>query len=204
MAPSAPCLVYSARLGRRISATAISTKAKTILPERVPPLLRAYLDHRTSLKRLLTARCGSGDEAEDVLQELYVHLTRQEDAVRIDNPVAYLHRIAINLARDARRGRDRARRRDEQWADASQTVLGMDAIVEYPDAEAVYDGRERLARLASAIAGLPPQCRRVFTLHKLQGLTHAEVAASLGISRSAVEKHMHVALKHLALRDGRG
>jgi RNA polymerase sigma factor (sigma-70 family) len=167
-------------------------------------LLRAYLDNRGSLKRLLTARFGSGEEAEDVLQELYLHLRRQEDAPRIDNPAGYLHRMALNLARDYRRGRDRARRRDEDWAEASQTVLGADAIVEHPGAEAAYDARERLTQVAAAIAGLPPQCRRVFTLHRLHGLTHAEVAARLGISRSAVEKHMHVAMKHLARRDFRG
>jgi RNA polymerase sigma-70 factor (ECF subfamily) len=82
--------------------------------------------------------------------------------------------------------------------------LGADAIVDLPDAEAVYEARERLARLAAAIAALPPQCRRVFTLHKLHGLSHAEVATRLNISRSAVEKHMSAALKHLARQEGEG
>jgi len=36
-------------------------------------------------------------------------------------------------------------------------------------------------------------CRR----HKLDGLSHAEVAAEFGITRSAVEKHIAVALRHL-------
>jgi RNA polymerase sigma-70 factor (ECF subfamily) len=156
------------------------------------------------LTRLLRARLGSDEEAEDVLQDLYLHLRRPIDAERVDNLAAYLYRMALNLARDHRRGRDRARRRDGDWAESSQTTLGPDAIVDLADAEAVYEARQRLARLASAIAALPPQCRRVFTLHKLHGLSHAEVAAHLTISRSAVEKHMSVALKYLARQEGAG
>jgi RNA polymerase sigma-70 factor (ECF subfamily) len=52
-------------------------------------------------------------------------------------------------------------------------------------------------QLATAIAALPDGARRVFELHKIDGLSHVEVAERLGISRSGVEKHMAVAMKHL-------
>ena len=64
----------------------------------------------------------------------------------------------------------------------------------------VIDSRRRLSRLVDAVRELPPQCGKVFRLHKLEGRTHAEVAAELGISKSAVEKHMIAALKHLSRR----
>jgi RNA polymerase sigma-70 factor (ECF subfamily) len=54
-----------------------------------------------------------------------------------------------------------------------------------------------LAKVLKAVEALPPQCRRVFRLHKFDGLSHAEVAEKLGISRSAVEKHISAALKSL-------
>ncbi len=197
--PQAACRIDSGRGGRCIDGTSSAfPRPNSIFPDQPPPLLQAYLDNRPGLARLLRARLGSDEEAEDVLQELYLHLRRPIDAQRVENSAAYLYRMALNLARDHRRGRDRARRRDGDWADVSQTTLGPNAIVDLPDAEAVYEGRQRLARLAAAVAGLPPQCRRVFTLHKLQGFSHAEIAAKLNISRSAVEKHMNVALKHLA------
>ena len=47
---------------------------------------------------------------------------------------------------------------------------------------------------------LPPQTQRVFRLHKLQGLSHQETAESLGVSKSAVEKHVSLALKLLTER----
>lgn len=57
--------------------------------------------------------------------------------------------------------------------------------------------RDEAARLASAIAHLPDGARRVLRLHKIEGLSHGEVAARLGISKSGVEKHMAVAMKYL-------
>jgi RNA polymerase sigma-70 factor (ECF subfamily) len=57
--------------------------------------------------------------------------------------------------------------------------------------------REIVARIASAIAALPEGAAQAFRLHKIDGLSHAEVAARLGISRSGVEKHIAVAMKHL-------
>jgi RNA polymerase sigma-70 factor (ECF subfamily) len=60
--------------------------------------------------------------------------------------------------------------------------------------------RQRLALLTAAIAELNPQTQKIFRMHKFEGLSHPEVAAALGISRSAVEKHMMAALKHLLAR----
>ena len=51
--------------------------------------------------------------------------------------------------------------------------------------------------LTSAVANLPDGARRVFRLHKIDGMSHAEVAATLGISKSGVEKHIAVAMRHL-------
>ena len=164
--------------------------------------MQAYLDNQAGLKRLLRARLGSEIEAEDVLQELYLRLSLDQEESRIVNPGAYLYRMALNLARDHRRGWERARARDDGWAGVSQTWLGQDAVVEAPGADRELEGRQRLHRVAAMVASFPPQRRRVFTLHKLEGLSHAEIAQQLGISRSAVEKHMSAALKQLvALHD---
>ena len=57
--------------------------------------------------------------------------------------------------------------------------------------------RQRLSRINAIVETMGPQRQKVFRLHKLEGLTHQEVAARLGISRSAVEKHISMALKTL-------
>jgi RNA polymerase sigma-70 factor (ECF subfamily) len=62
--------------------------------------------------------------------------------------------------------------------------------------ERSIEQRERLALLRGAIDELPPRCREVFVLHKLDGLSHADVADRLGISRNMVEKHVIRAMRH--------
>jgi len=52
-------------------------------------------------------------------------------------------------------------------------------------------------RLRGAIRALPPRSRTVLVLHKYEGLSSAEVAAKLGISRNTVMAHMFTALKRL-------
>ena len=57
------------------------------------------------------------------------------------------------------------------------------------NAETVLDSRRKLAALSIAISELPPVCRKVFILRKIEGLPIKEIAARLKISVSSVEKH---------------
>jgi RNA polymerase sigma-70 factor (ECF subfamily) len=61
---------------------------------------------------------------------------------------------------------------------------------ELPGADRTLEARDDLRLLARLIADLPPQCRRVFTLRKVYGLSHEEIAVRLGLSISTVEKHV--------------
>ncbi|MBP7337005.1 RNA polymerase sigma factor [Niveispirillum sp.] len=169
-----------------------------------PPLVAAYLEHRAFLLRLLTARTGNAAEAEDIVQEMYERLaTLPDSGGAVENAPAFLNRMALNLAFDRQRSGSRAAARDGEWLSANALVEGEEPIAEAPTAEDVVAGRQELRLLRDAIDALPPQGKRVFEMHKLQGRPHAEVAASLGISRSAVEKHMAAAMKNLLKRLGR-
>lgn len=154
--------------------------------------------------RLLTARTGSVAEAEDIVQEMYERLAALPDGGEgVENVPAFLNRMAMNLAFDRQRSGSRAAARDGEWLSAHALVEGPEPIAEAPTAEDVVGGRQELRLLRDAIDTLPPQSKRVFEMHKLQGRPHAEIAASLGISRSAVEKHMAAAMKNLLKRLGR-
>ncbi len=135
---------------------------------------------------------------------MYERLTSLPDDGRdVQNVPAFLNRMAMNLAFDRQRSGSRAAARDGAWLSANALVEGPEPIAEAPTAEDVVTGRQELRLLRDAIDALPPQGRRVFEMHKLQGRPHAEVAAILGISRSAVEKHMAAAMKNLLKRLGR-
>lgn len=167
-----------------------------------PPLVLAYLARREDIRRFFSVRTGGSGEAEDLLQELYLKVQRV-DGEAIENPSAYLYRLASNLLVDRARSRRRAQARDAAWRDVSHTSLGGADIADTPDAEAAACARLRLERLVQAVADLPGRTQRVFWLHKFDGLTHGETARQLGISQSAVEKHMSEALRRLIAKLGR-
>jgi RNA polymerase sigma-70 factor (ECF subfamily) len=163
-------------------------------------LIGLYLERRADLVRFFTVRLRSTPAAEDLVQDIYVRLSSLEDAPEIQNPMAYLYRLGSNLMLDRLRGERRTANRDGAWLDSQTTRIGVHEVSAEPSAEAAVAARQRLQLLTEALTELSPQTQRVFRMHKFEGLSHPEVAAALGISRSAVEKHMMAALKHLLAR----
>lgn len=64
-----------------------------------------------------------------------------------------------------------------------------------PSPEASALARDELRQLRALVAALPTQCRRVFTLRKVYGLSPREIADRLGLSVSTVEKHLVKAVR---------
>ncbi len=58
-------------------------------------------------------------------------------------------------------------------------------------------GREALRRTTQVLMELPERTRHVFILRRLERLSHQEIAVRLGLSVSAIEKHMLRASRHL-------
>jgi RNA polymerase sigma factor (sigma-70 family) len=160
-------------------------------------LMLLYLSKRADLVRFFTARTSSREEAEDIVQEIYLKVAAR-DAPELEHAGAYLYRLGTNVMLDRARSRRRAALRDDAYYQTVRVDARGDDAADTPDPEAAIDARRRLDRVMQAVEALPPQCRRVFTMHKIEGLSYAEIAEALGVSRSAVEKHMIAALKRLA------
>ncbi len=153
---------------------------------------------RADLARFLTARTGDALEAEDILQDMWLKL-RAQPSGPITNGRAYLYRMAQNLVVDRVRESRRRMIRERQWSDQCTDFASAHGEVADPgkNAQETIQDAEETALIVSAIANLPEGARRAFRLHKLDGLSHEEVASQLGISKSGVEKHMAVAMKYL-------
>jgi RNA polymerase sigma-70 factor (ECF subfamily) len=163
-------------------------------------LLAAYMARRANLIRFFAARTSSPAAAEDLVQELYLKLAARPGAIEAENPTALLYRIALNLLRDRARGERRAAARDADWRGAHHASMAGEDVVDEAPADEVTASRQRLRQLVEAVAELPPQMRRAFTLHKLDGLSHAETARAMGLSVKSVEKHISAALSRLSAR----
>lgn len=160
-------------------------------------LATIYEAERSALERFLRARCGEDSEAEDIMQDLWLKLSAL-DTGPIENPRAYLFRIANNLALDRRRSRQRAMQRDRGW-------LAEDGELQSPELrpdpaqpvdEAIVQQQEARV-LRQAIEALPPGARRALQLYRVEGHNQGEIAVIMGISRSGVEKHLALAMKNL-------
>ena len=107
---------------------------------------------------------------------------------------SFLHRTATNLAFDHLRHRKIVERHAESES--------LDEEPQHPSSETEVSQEEWLDLLRQAVSELPPRCRDAFILHKMQGLSYREVAENLGISQSAVEKHIAKGLMHCRSRLG--
>lgn len=161
-------------------------------------LITAFLENREMLRRTLVARAGA-DAAEDLLQELYLKIRQVDPAQPIANANAYLYRLTFNLIIDIQRSGVRRWARDDRWHRDAAVVRGGADLAPTPGAEQALAAKQDLAKVMSALSKLPQQTQRVFRLHKFEELSYRETASALGISISAVEKHMSRALKRLIL-----
>jgi RNA polymerase sigma factor (sigma-70 family) len=69
---------------------------------------------------------------------------------------------------------------------------------EHLDPERLLRGREDLQAATASLLCLPERTRTVFILRRLEGQKYRDIAQHLGISVSAVEKHMIRAIEHLS------
>lgn len=158
-----------------------------------------FVAQRAVLLRFLRAR-GGGDDAEDVLQDLWIKLQAARHGPVAD-PVAYLYRMADNLLIDRHRGRMRRERREDHWVQVAGNGIGD--VSPEPSAETRLIGRERLARVRAQLTGLGERTERVFLRFRVDGIGQRAIAEEQGISVSAVEKHLHKAYRALLTADAR-
>ena len=152
----------------------------------------AVLHYRPELLRFLAARRATADEAEDILQDLYVKV-RGLQGGPVAEPRAYLYRMTANLLLDRRRTAARRTVRERHWTDAQ---LGSEQeLDERPTAEQELAAREELAIVSRAIGDLPERTRDILRRYRIDGDGQREIAAALGISLSAVEKHLQRAYR---------
>lgn len=156
-----------------------------------------FLAQRPVLLRMLTARLQSADDAEDVLQDLWLKID-QMAARPITAPVPLLFRAAANLATDRRIAGSRRSARDAAWAEHQP------AAEDIPGVERHLIGQQDWAALEDVIARMPPRMAAALRLYRLDGLGQRQIAEQLGVTVSAIEKLLRKAYKIIAAHLARG
>jgi RNA polymerase sigma-70 factor (ECF subfamily) len=110
----------------------------------------------------------------------------------IENVAAYLYQTAQSVLTDkARKAAVRAEAFHEPLQESHHPIEAMT-----PDR--VLLGKEAVARVAEKVRQMPERTRDVFMLNRFEHVSYSEIAKMMGISVSAVEKHIMKALRLLA------
>ena len=151
---------------------------------------RLYRATLAPLRRYLTRFLGDANEAQDIAHDAYLRVYPKDGKAPPDNPQAFLYTTARNLAIN------RIKRRQIAPFNA-QEAHAENAPSPSPGVVQQVMARQELSQLEAAIADLPPGCRSVLLLRKVELLSHQEIADRLGIAVSTVEKQHARALRLL-------
>ena len=155
-------------------------------------VLDAFAEHKSVLVSYLAQKLLTPADIDDLLQETFIQAFRAEQKGPIKSPKGYLFIIARNLL-------------SKQFAKQSKELVREISEAEFSSIAADDSSPEiqvhfkmKMETFEKAVATLPPQCRRVFILRKIYGLSQKKIASKLDISCSTVERHITIALTRLA------
>lgn len=167
---------------------------------------KVFVDHRELLFSIVYNLLGSVADTEDALQESWLSWVRmsRDTAERIENPRAYLVRVAVNQALGQRA---RISRRRETYVGPWLPEPLVGPAADAPQAAEPADAADRVQRAESVsmallvvLESLTPLERAVFVLHEVFGYAHTEIAEILYRSAPAVRQLAHRAREHVHAR----
>lgn len=156
-----------------------------------PEETRAFLHNRLPALRAFFAQRAHVDDIDDMVQDVALRLHICSLGDTLENGRAYLYQVARSVVIDQqRRRRTRACGRHLHLSASHEPI-------EERCPERVLKGKQELALALQALNELPERTMRVFKLHRFERVSHAAIAADIGISVSAVEKHIMRATRHM-------
>ena len=145
----------------------------------------AFLENSSLLKKFLTRFLYQRQDIEDVVQEAYLRAYKAEKDAEIEQPKAFLFRVARNIALNE------LKKKSRHITDFIEDCDPHNFSHQTSTLEDELQAQQHLGLYCEAIASLPEQCRRACLLRKAHGLRHKEIAERMSLSVSTVEKHLH-------------
>ena len=147
---------------------------------------RYFQEYFEGLRRYAFTILRDNDEAKDVVQAIFLKLMEKREELDSNQSIkSYLYTSVYNHCLNIKRHQ---KVKDRHRASGKELIYHMEDTLSSKE-----DNRQIMASLES----LPPRCRRIFTMSRLDEKKYAEIAAELGISVKTVETQMGKALKIL-------
>ncbi|HEX2813644.1 MAG TPA: sigma-70 family RNA polymerase sigma factor [Sphingopyxis sp.] len=147
------------------------------------------IPHEAALRARLRRMAVAGEEIDDIVQETYLNIARLKSVAHIRDGRGYLF-TAARMVMLQRIRRNRIVRIDH-LTDAQALALEDDA----PGPERHVAARRELARVRRMIEDLPPRCREIFELRRVEGVSQREIAERLDLPEHTIEQQAIRGLK---------
>src|SRR5262249_36120727 len=125
-------------------------------------LERLSARYRSPLRRFFERRLVKSPDPEDLVQEVFIRLIRQEHIGDVHNLDGYVFQVAANVLRDY------AKRWSVRKEEAHHVALDSDTLEGGFTPERVLCGQQSLERLIRALYELPPKTQAIFTLYHFE------------------------------------
>ena len=147
------------------------------------------IPHEAALRARLRRMAVAGEEIDDIVQETYLNIARLKSVEHIRDGRGYLF-TAARMVMLQRIRRNRIVRIDH-LTDTQALALEDDT----PGPERQVAARRELARVRRMIGDLPPRCREIFELRRVEGVSQREIAERLDLPEHTVEQQAIRGLK---------
>ena len=147
---------------------------------------RYFQEYFEGLRRYAFTILRDNDEAKDAVQAIFLKIMEKGEELDSNQSIkSYLYASVYNHCLNIKRHQ---KVKDRHLASGKELIYHM---------EDNLSGKEDSRKLMASLESLPPRCRQIFTMSRLDEKKYAEIAAELGISVKTVEVQMGKALKIL-------
>ena len=148
-------------------------------------IFETFQKNESSIKRFVSRFFMTENDIEDIVQETFLRAYEAEKQRSIEEPKAYLYRVAHNLAlANASRKPDKLTEYLDELSFDESGSLSTESL------ESSVISQQALGIYCEAIASLRPQCRKAVLLRKVYGWAVKDIAEQMALSVSTVEKHL--------------
>ena len=156
-------------------------------------ITQLYAEHSGALINYLSKKFYINiSEAEDFVQMTFTKLTHMENINHLENPRAYLYKMANNLVIDQLRNQDR----HNKWV-AEEQILNHTHDDTIDDPARINIAQQHLGIMKETIEGMSERRRHFLKLSRFENLSNVEIAKTAGVTEAAVRKHLSKALIEL-------
>nr|WP_081624276.1 MULTISPECIES: sigma-70 family RNA polymerase sigma factor [unclassified Methylophilus] len=154
-------------------------------------LLSSFVLHYDGLVKYIHRYFGNYQFANDVVQDVCIHLMENPISTEIEFPLSYLRKASFNQALD--------KRKYIKVCEEYAATVEPDSEAHYHDGAAALELKQKIEQFKRIIDNLPQKQRLVFLMHQLHEMPHKEIATEMGISPNMVSRHFNKAMDSITI-----